>query len=215
MDHAADRFSQYEEAFLDCSRVISRSLIPLESLDGNIDAYIAVSIDIEGELSEADGYLRAMDIEFRTMSSIAKRSTQQKVNDYKEELKDLHRQFWDAKAKKESAFLRGDSGHSRNKLLTTNEKLDQSTATLEQTRIILAQTDNIGTSIILDLENQKEKITASKETVKETKDFTLEAKRVLKMISRKAIYHKIGVGVLIIVLLGAIIGVGYEGFYKK
>ena len=173
-----DRFNQYEEDFLNSSRTISRSMIPLESANGNVDDFISLSVDIEAELSEADGYLRAMDVEFRTMSSIEKRSTQQKVNDYKEEMKGLQRQFWDAKAKKESA-LRGTTSDSRNKLLTTNEKLDQSTATLEQTRVILAQTDNIGTTIISDLESQKEKLQSSKETVKETKSFTMEVRSIV------------------------------------
>jgi vesicle transport through interaction with t-SNAREs protein 1 len=191
-------------------------MIPLESSDGNVDAYLAASVDIEAELSEAEGYLRAMDIEFRTMSSVEKRSTQQKVNDYKEEFRILKNQYQETKTRTEQALRRGNNtGNVRSKLLTTNEKLDQSTATLEQTRVILAQTDNIGTTIISDLEDQKEKIVTSKEKVKETKSFTLEARRVLKVMSRRAINHKIGVGVLIIVLFGAIIGVFYEGFMKK
>ena len=40
----------------------------------------------------------------------------------------------------ESSLLKsGGGGEARNRLLTTNDKLDQSTATLEQSRILLAQ----------------------------------------------------------------------------
>jgi hypothetical protein len=44
-----------------------------------IDTVISASVEIEGELSESEGYIRAMEIEFRTMSSVEKRGAQQKV----------------------------------------------------------------------------------------------------------------------------------------
>lgn len=51
----------------------------------------------------------------------------------------------------ESLALKGGSS-ARTKLLNANQKLDQSTATLEQSRMILAQTEIIGTTIITDME---------------------------------------------------------------
>jgi hypothetical protein len=39
--------------------------------------------------------------------------------------------------------------------------------------------------------------------------------KVLRIMGNRAVMHKVGVGVCIIVLFGAIIGVGYLGFIKK
>eukprot|EP01031_Cornospumella_fuschlensis_P010633 gene10633-13015_t len=84
-----DRFNRYEENFLNCSKIISRNLGGLDSADGNVDRIIACTVEVEGELSEAEGYLRAMDVEFRTLSAQDKRAAQQKVTEYREELRRL------------------------------------------------------------------------------------------------------------------------------
>lgn len=57
-----ETFRRYEEDFINSSRIVSRAMRTLESANGNVDAVISSSVDIEGELSEAEGYLKAMDI---------------------------------------------------------------------------------------------------------------------------------------------------------
>jgi len=65
----------------------------LENSNGNVDNVISATVELEGELSEAEGYLRAMEIEFRTISSADKKNTQQKTNDYKDEYRKLQENF--------------------------------------------------------------------------------------------------------------------------
>eukprot|EP00429_Kryptoperidinium_foliaceum_P122306 CAMPEP_0176330476 /NCGR_PEP_ID=MMETSP0121_2-20121125/76046_1 /TAXON_ID=160619 /ORGANISM="Kryptoperidinium foliaceum, Strain CCMP 1326" /LENGTH=72 /DNA_ID=CAMNT_0017673275 /DNA_START=54 /DNA_END=268 /DNA_ORIENTATION=+ len=65
--------------------------------------------------------------------------------------------------------------NARSKLLNANQRLDSSTATLEQSRNILYQTENIGDAVITDLESQKEKLVDAREKVKDTKRFTVDA----------------------------------------
>lgn len=175
---------------------------------------IQASVEIEGELSESEGYLRAMDIEFRTMASADKKSAQQKVTDYREEIKQLHQSFQNAKFNAESLALKAGPS-SRSKLLNANQKLDQSTATLEQSRMLIANAENTGNTIITDMENQKELLTDARGKVKETKDFTSEARRVLRSMGNRAIMHKLCVMFTIVVLAGAIVGIGYYGFASK
>ena len=43
------------------------------------DAIISISVDVEYELAEAEGYVRAMDVEFRSMPSADKKSILAKV----------------------------------------------------------------------------------------------------------------------------------------
>eukprot|EP01039_Chlorochromonas_danica_P004334 gene4334-4755_t len=208
-----DRFNRYEENFLNCSRIISRNLSSLDSAEGNVDKIISSSVEIEGELSEAEGYLRAMDVEFRTMSSADKRSAQQKVADYREELRRLQQSFTSSKSNAEAvALTKGPA--ARSKLLNANQRLDESTAVLEQSRQLVAQTETIGNTVITDLGSQREKLVDAKEKVQETRNFTTEARRVLRMMGNRAIMHKIFVTVLIVGLAAAIVAVGYYGMSK-
>ena len=52
----------------------------LESANGNVDTIISYCVDIESEISESEGYLKAMEIETKSMISVIdKKNSQQKV----------------------------------------------------------------------------------------------------------------------------------------
>lgn len=180
----------------------------------NLDVVVTQTVEIEGELSEAEGFLRAMDIEFKTLPANRKQNSQQKLNDYKAEHKNLTTNFQKAKYQAESLALKGGP-NARSKLQNANQKLDSSTATLEQTRNILYQTEQIGDAVITDLESQKEKLVDARDKVKETKRFTVDAKQILRMMGNRALMHKACVMLTIVLLFGAIIGIGYYGIVGK
>lgn len=178
------------------------------------DSVIASSVEIEGELSEAEGYLRAMDVEFRSISSAEKRSTQQKLTEYRDEYKDMLQKYQTAKFNAEAQALKGGP-NARTKLLNSNQKLDSSTALLENSRQVLAQTERVGGTILTDLESQKEQLVTAKDHVTETRNFTSEARIVLRSMGTRAIMHKICVYATIIILAGVIGIIVYYGFVKK
>ena len=178
------------------------------------DTVVSQTVEIEGELSEAEGFLRAMDVEFKTMAASDKRNSQQKVTDYRAELKTLQSNFLNTKFNAESLSLKGGA-NARAKLLNANQKLDSATATLEQSRNILYRTEAIGDTIITDLEGQKEMLVDARDKVKETKQFTLDAKGILRMMGNRALMHKACVMLTIVLLFGAIIGIGYYGIIAK
>ena len=104
---------------------------------------------------------------------------------------------------------------ARTKLIAANQKLDMSTATLEQSRMLVAQTEQIGNTVIADMENQKETLLDAQDKVKETRQFTLDAKLVLRSMGTRAVIHKICI-ISTIIILAAVIGViVYFGFLKK
>jgi vesicle transport through interaction with t-SNAREs protein 1 len=179
-----------------------------------VDVVVSQTVEIEGELSEAEGFIRAMEVEFKSLSAAEKRNAQQKVNDFRAELKQMTANFQQAKYNAESLALKG-GGSARTKLLNANQRLDSSTATLEQSRQILYQTEAIGDAVISDLENQKEKLVDAREKVKDTKRFTVDAKHILRMMSNRALMHKLCVMLTILLLFGAIIGIGYYGIVMK
>jgi len=209
-----DRFKRYEENFLNATRIVSRGVQKLGDSNGNVDQVIASSVEIEGELSEAEGYLKAMDVEYRTMASADKRAAQQKVSDYKEEYRMMQQNYQSAKFQAESLALKGGPS-ARTRLLQANQRLDQSTSTLEQSRRLLGQTERIGDSILVDMAVQKETLLDAQSKVKETKGFTVEAKRVLRLMGNRAFMHKCCI-MFTIVFLAAIIGVvAYFGFIQR
>ena len=65
------------------------------------------------------------------------------------------------------------------------------------------------------MEKQKETLIASKKKVQETKQYTVDAKRILVIMGNRAIMHKVCVFITCVILFAAIIAVGYEGFGKK
>lgn len=168
-------------------------------------------MEIEGELSEAEGYLRAMDVEFRTMASVDKRSAQQKVTDYKDEFRQMQQSYQTSKFNAEATALKSGA-NARTKLVTANQKLDQSTVTLEQSRMILHQTEQIGNTILTDMENQKETLMSAQDKVKETRQFTTDAKGILRMMGNRAFMHKICIWFTIIFLAAVIGTISYCGF---
>jgi len=210
-----DRFRRYEENFLNSSRIISRTLQRLSEANGNADTVIMLSVEVEGELSETEGYLRAMDVEYRTVSSTDKRSAQEKVQDYRSEYREMVSNFKTAKYNAEALALRGGASASRTKLLNANSKLDNSTSTLEASRRLVVQTEQIGTGILSDLEKQREVLMDADDKVNETRGFTQEAKRVLKVMGNRAVMHKICVYAWIVFLFAAIVCIIYFGFIQK
>ena len=151
-----DRFSGYEENFLNCTRNCSRVLQQLTKAEGNVDSIIASSVEIEGELSEAEGYLRAMDVEVRSIKGPDKKKIEAKLADYKTEFREATQKFTKTKFEAESAALKKGATGSRGKLLNANAKLDQSTDTLNQSRALVNETEQIGAATLTDMENQRE-----------------------------------------------------------
>jgi vesicle transport through interaction with t-SNAREs 1 len=211
-DSTMDRFRRYEENYLNSTRIISRTLQRLNDANGNIDSVIAIGVEVESELSETEGYLRAMDVEHRTLGPSEKKDGQEKVQGYRLEYREMLQKFKTAKHNAESLALRGGGNESRAKLLQTNSRLDSSTAVLQNSRQLVSQTEEIGTGILTDMGNQREILLDADAKVQETRGFTAQAKGVLKMMSNRAYYHKLCIYAWIILLFAAICSILYFGF---
>jgi vesicle transport through interaction with t-SNAREs 1 len=155
-----------------------------------------------------------MDVEFRTMVGTDKKTASQKVADYRDEYKSLLQTFQVTKQNAESVALKSGTV-ARNKLLSANQRLDQSTATLENSRQIIAQTEAVGSNIIEDLESQKEQLKHAISNTSEIKQFTSDAKLVLRSMGRRAVIHNLCMMFTILVLFGIICVIIYYGFIEK
>ena len=155
-----------------------------------------------------------MDVEFRTMIGADKKTASQKVTEYRDEYKQLIQLYQTTKQKAETLALQSGAS-SRNKLITANQRLDQSTLTLENSRQIIAQTEGIGSGIITDLEGQREQLKNATSNTQEIKQFTFDAKNVLISMGRRAIVHNICMMLTILILFGIICVIIYYGFVAK
>jgi vesicle transport through interaction with t-SNAREs 1 len=155
-----------------------------------------------------------MDVEFRTMVGNDKKTASQKVSDYRDEYKSLLQTFQKTKQNAESLALKSGST-ARTKLMSANQRLDQSTATLESSRQLIAQTENIGSGIIGDLESQSEQLKHASSNTQEIKQFTFDAKLVLRSMGRRAVIHNLCMMFTILVLFGIICVIIYYGFVEK
>jgi hypothetical protein len=154
-----------------------------------------------------------MDVEFRTMQGSDKKSASEKVTDYREEYTQLIRTFQNTKQKAESDALKSGPA-ARTKLVSANQRLDQSTALLENSRMLIAQTEETGNVIMTDLGTQKETLRSAQSKVQETKQFTIDAKGVLQLMGRRAIMHNLLMMFIILVLFGVICVIIYYGFIE-
>lgn len=213
-DTSSERFSRYEESFLNSSRIVTRNITQLSGTRGKDDAICSISVDIEFEIDDAEAYVVAMESEFRSMPSADKRSAQQKINGYKEEIKQLKDHFKRTKDEADALALKTGSS-SRQRLLKNQEKLDKSTATLEKSRMIIAQTDEIGNEVINNMENQKEQLVGAAAKVDETRGYTSDAKDVLTAMANRALRHTACVALVIIILLGLNVITIYFAFVDK
>ena len=145
------------------------------------------------------------------MAASEKRGVQAKVSGYKEEFRQLQQGFQNSKFNAESQALKSGGSDARNRIMASNQKLDDATASLEQSRQLVAQTENIGSGIITDLESQKATLQGATERVQETKEFTLDAKKILRMMGHRAIIHKICVMFTVVALAAAIGAIAWFG----
>lgn len=173
-----------------------------------------VCMDVEIELSEAEGYLKALEVETKSLITGEKRALAAKVNEFTTELKHTQESYKNARFEAEMRCSKNGQG-DRERLMNNNERLDKSTMSLENSRMLAAQTSQIGNVIISDMEAQREQLEDAHEKVKETKQYTFDAKGVLKMIYTRAVVHKICVYFTIALLFSLIIIVIYYGFLKS
>ena len=119
-------------------------------------------------------------------------------------------QYKQTKHKAESDALKNGPA-ARMKLVSANQRLDQSTATLENSRMLVAQSEATGEVIMQDLSSQKESLKGAQDKVQETQQFTQDAKGVLQVMFRRAIMHNVIMSVIILVLFGIICIIAYYG----
>jgi vesicle transport through interaction with t-SNAREs protein 1 len=173
-------------------------------------------VEVEGELSEMEGFLKAMEIDVSTMMSVDRKFNQQKLDGYGEELRHALKTFETVRLAAEIATHRNTiNSENRKLLMNRNEHLDKSTINLQSSNVTVSETEQIGTGIISDLQSQKEHLLHAQENVKGTTQVTLQARNFLKLMMNRALMLKVFLSVLIILLFIIIWMLIYYGLMVK
>ena len=175
------------------------------------DTIIHACVDIEGELSEAEGYVKAMEVLGSTPSvRSTDNSVQEKAADYRDEFQQLQGKYRNMKSLAEAQAIKGTSA-GRSKQLSLHQTMDKSTLLLEQSRLLAQDASATGDMVLTDLEAQKSQLAQAHQRVNDTKDVTFDAKNILRQMGFRAIRQKLILYVVILALFGIICLIFYYG----
>ncbi|KAG1679777.1 hypothetical protein FOA52_012688 [Chlamydomonas sp. UWO 241] len=214
----ASLFSQYETDYCTKSTDISRKINAIPSLVG--DQRRAKSAEIEAEIRSADAVIKAMDMEARQLPQAAAMPLLAKIKEYKMDLSGLREQLKTAaaaspvgEAARAELGLGADyystTAGQREKMLSATQRLEKSSNRLSDARVHLAQAEDTGASILMDLHAQRETIVRSRGTLQSADDGIFTARKTLSSMARHAMQNKIIMYGIIAFLVLAIIGVIY------
>jgi Snare region anchored in the vesicle membrane C-terminus len=173
-------------------------------------------VECEDELSEIEGFWKAMEVEVQDMISTDKHYNQRKLDGYAGELKQLRDVYKELRNKSNIVSQKNDATSiKRRALLEANDRLDKSTKTIQKSQFSINDTEQVGYVIIADLESQREKLTGAGINVDETKGITYSARRVLNQISNRVLMQKLSLLVLILILFCAIWLLFYYGILSR
>mmetsp|Transcript_6481 Transcript_6481/g.20160 ORF Transcript_6481/g.20160 Transcript_6481/m.20160 type:complete len:226 (-) Transcript_6481:327-1004(-) len=206
-------FKQYETDYCNKSTDISRKIGGIPSLLG--EQRRTKATEIEAEMRSADTVIKSMDMEARQLPQTIAAPLLGKVREYKADLASLREQLRAASiaspvgdAARAELGLASDyystTAGQREKMLTATQRLEKSSARLTDARQMLAQAEDTGASILVDLHGQRETIERSRTTLQSADEGITKARKTLSSMARHVMQNKIILYGIIAFLLLAI-----------
>mmetsp|Transcript_876 Transcript_876/g.2228 ORF Transcript_876/g.2228 Transcript_876/m.2228 type:complete len:201 (-) Transcript_876:355-957(-) len=193
-------FEQYEVEFKELADGLAGKVAAVGSLSGELRA--GKVAEVEGEVAEGEALLRRMELEARSLAGGAKAPLLARVKEHRAGLAKVKA---DVRARASGASA-GDAARAelgldgagggggggfasssatqRERLLTTTDRLNQSSDRIRQGRQTLLQTEELGTSILADLHRQRQTITHARDTLHTADDNIGRARKALNSLGR-------------------------------
>jgi len=209
-------FEGYEREYCELSTGISRKTQALATL-ARAEKPPKVQ-EVEADMSEADALVRRMDLEARSLPVTVKTPLLVKLREYKADLTRLKReakqaqQASDPDSDRMELLSRAELGDAycssasiqRTQLLSATERVRATGDRIQQGKQTLLETEELGVSILQDLHRQRETIVNARDNLHEADDHVGRARRVLSVMSRRAMTNKFILAGVIAMLLAAI-----------
>lgn len=170
-------------------------------------------IDVENELGESDAYLKAMDTELRGPELNQRRDMSDRLMQSRSTYNLLVKEFNGLRHRIDLAFLT-ETGKQGERQRTLNDRLDNTTLLLQQSKASINHSETIGQDVMSELNSQKETLLGAHNRVKETKQFTSDAHTILRTMSSRAAMQKVCLYFTIVALLAVDVTVAYFLFIK-
>lgn len=220
MDDPTGLFRQYEQDYCNKSTEISRKIGALTGLA--TDVRRSKATEIEADMREADSVIKRMDMEARSLPADRARGLTSKVKEYKADIASLREQLKQAAATagasdaaRAELGLGGDyystSAGQRDRMLQSTERLQKTSERLQLGKQQLAETEELGVTILGDLARQRETIIHARDTLHGADDNISKARRLLSTMSKRVMANKIIMfGISVFLLLGIILIIYYR-----
>lgn len=153
---------------------------------GNLDSneLTLATSEIDAQLSELKSCLRSFHMELQHVSSgIMRKQLLNESNDFSKSLEDLQRR-WLVTIKTVPATSSSVSSSVRRRAELAVEKMERSQSQLENSRQLLAETEQIGESVLEDLYGQRETIMRAKQNAQNIRSNLDEADSSISRMSK-------------------------------
>jgi len=160
--------------------------------------------EIENDIQQADSVIKRMEMEARSLPADKGRSLTIKVKEYKGDLLSLKDQLKQIAASGGAAGMDaaraelglGDNYYStsagqRDRMLAASERLQKTSDRLNTGKQQLAETEELGVSILQDLARQRETIVHARDTLHGADDNIGKARKILSTMSKRILTNKI------------------------
>ncbi|KAF8040463.1 hypothetical protein BT93_B2629 [Corymbia citriodora subsp. variegata] len=212
-------FEGYERQYCELSANISRRCSSASLLDGE-ERKQQIS-ELKVALDEADGLIRKMDLDARTLQPSVKAMLLAKLREYKSDLNNLKREVKRMSSPNANQASREElleagmadahlaSANQRERMAFSTERLNDSSERIKESRRTVLETEELGVSILQDLHQQRQTLLHSHNKLHGVDDAIDKSKKILTSMSRRITRNKWIVGSIIGALVFAIILVLY------
>ncbi|EYU28803.1 hypothetical protein ABFS82_12G097600 [Erythranthe guttata] len=216
-------YEGYERQYCELSANLSRKCNSAAVLPDGEKKKQEVSV-IQAGLDDADVLIRKMDLEARSLQPSVKATLLAKLREYKSDLNKLKREVKKLTMPNSNQPAHEDlesgmagaheaNANQRDRLTMSTERLNQSSDRIRESRRTALETEELGVSILEDLQQQRETLLHSHKKLYDVDSAIDRSKKVLTSMSRRISRNKWIVGAVIAALILAIIVVMYFKFF--
>lgn len=212
-------FDGYERQYCEISASLSRKCTSAAHLDGEQKKQ-KVS-EIKSGLEDAEGLIRKMDLEARSLQPSVKVALLAKLREYKSDLNNLKAEVKRITSANSNNATREEllesgmadtlavSADQRGRLIMSTERLNQSSERIKDSRRTILETEELGVSILQDLHQQRQSLLHAHNTLHGVDDNIGKSRKILTAMSKRMDKNKWIIGSVIVVLVLAIVLILY------
>ncbi|KAL4368530.1 hypothetical protein GQ457_05G017620 [Hibiscus cannabinus] len=212
-------FEGYERQYCELSANLSKKCTASGALGG--EQKKQKLSEVKAGVEDAEALIRKMDLDARNRQPNVKAMLLAKLREYKSDLNNLKSEVKRIASGNLNPSARDEllesgmadaltaSANQRSRLMTTTERLNQSSDRIKDSRRTMLETEELGVSILQDLHSQRQSLLHANDTLHGMDDNIGKSKRIMSNMSKGMSRNKWIVGIIISLLLIAIVVVLY------